>query len=165
MNTLGDRIKKIRGKDTQKKFAEKLGISPRALFSYEKNERIPSADIISHICAINKVSSNWLLSGEGEMYEKTSPVDLAEIDRRFRESDDYPNKIQEINNNLSKLAEEHLFYSGVFYILDNINSNEYNKELYDLYNSISKLNITQYKKKQLDILKKLLDAKCSIIKK
>lgn len=69
MQGLGDRIRHLRNDISQQNYAKSLGISPRALFSYEREERIPGADLIVRICAKSGASFKWLLTGEGPIYE------------------------------------------------------------------------------------------------
>lgn len=68
MLPLHERIKQIRGDMTRENFARIVGISPRALITYEQNERTPKADVLNRICAQTKASAAWLLMGSGPMY-------------------------------------------------------------------------------------------------
>jgi transcriptional regulator with XRE-family HTH domain len=64
--TLGDRIKQVRGKLGQKEFADLLGIGRSTLIRYENNERMPDADFFIRMHTILHVESSWLLIGEGK---------------------------------------------------------------------------------------------------
>lgn len=69
MEGLGNRIRQLRGNKSQQNYAKLLNISPRALFSYEVEDRIPGADLVVRICANSGASFKWLLTGEGPMFE------------------------------------------------------------------------------------------------
>ncbi|MFW5499625.1 MULTISPECIES: helix-turn-helix domain-containing protein [unclassified Maridesulfovibrio] len=69
--TIGQRIKKIRGKTPQKRFASTIGVAQNTLGNYERDERTPNADVIIAIAKTYRVSFDWLLTGEG-------PTELAE---------------------------------------------------------------------------------------
>lgn len=69
MTSLGERIKKIRGKMTQKEFSELLGITQRAVINYEISGRIPRKKILKAICEQFEICEQWLLTGEGPMYK------------------------------------------------------------------------------------------------
>ena len=65
-NNLGARLKSIRGKESRNKFAQRIGISARALINYESGLREPKASIIEQICERLGINRAWLLSGETE---------------------------------------------------------------------------------------------------
>ncbi|PWL61180.1 MAG: hypothetical protein DBY37_07170 [Desulfovibrionaceae bacterium] len=67
MTELGERIKKIRGKMTQKEFSEILGITQRAVINYEISGRVPRKKILNSICEQFGICEQWLLTGEGPM--------------------------------------------------------------------------------------------------
>lgn len=73
---LKERIKEIRknhpkGK-TQDTFADFLGISKQNISSYEMGRRTPSEAVIKLICEKCNVNENWLLTGNGEMFNPIS---------------------------------------------------------------------------------------------
>ncbi len=65
---LGERIKIIRGKLTQKEFGKQLGLSLAAIQNYESTNSIPKGDVLQRIREEFGVDINWLLSGEGDPY-------------------------------------------------------------------------------------------------
>lgn len=75
MDTLGKRIKALRGKDSQDTFADLLGISRGALSFYERDESQPGAGVLAKICALRHVSPNWLLFGAGHKYRDAPDPD------------------------------------------------------------------------------------------
>lgn len=75
MDTLGQRIKFLRGNLSQGEFAEKVGISKGSIGGYERNENSPSADAILKICSINNISVEWLLYGRNPLQQNLQTND------------------------------------------------------------------------------------------
>lgn len=67
-STLADRLRKLRGNDSRRVFSLKYGIHEQSLIRYEKGIRTPDNEIIHRIADGEKVSFNWLRSGEGPMH-------------------------------------------------------------------------------------------------
>lgn len=67
MNTLGDRIRLVRGEISQTIFSEKIGITQNTLSRYERNQRVPDAQFIVDLCDSFNISTDWLLLGHGSM--------------------------------------------------------------------------------------------------
>lgn len=67
MNTLGSRIKFVRGAETQEAFAAQIGISKGAIGGYERDANSPSADVVLKICSGTNISVEWLMTGRGPM--------------------------------------------------------------------------------------------------
>ncbi len=61
--SLGERIRKYRkiNKFTQKQLSSQLGLTPKMISFYERNERIPPIDIIVKLSEIFSVSTDYLL--------------------------------------------------------------------------------------------------------
>lgn len=55
----------------QSAFAVALGISQAAVSRYEKADRLPDSDFLSKVSNAWGVNTNWLLTGEGEMFQAT----------------------------------------------------------------------------------------------
>lgn len=70
-----DRIKTIRKNAgmTQQQFAERLGVSRNTIATYETSVRIPIDAILVSICREFGVREEWLRTGQGEIYVKTTP--------------------------------------------------------------------------------------------
>lgn len=64
--SIGTRIKQVRGSLTQKEFADLLGIGRTTLIRYESDERTPDADFFIRMDNLFHVESAWLLTGRGE---------------------------------------------------------------------------------------------------
>lgn len=68
MNSLGDRLKSLRGGTPREKYAPKLGVSLTTIANYEGERRSPDAVFLQKILEIHKhVNPTWLLTGEGPM--------------------------------------------------------------------------------------------------
>jgi len=50
------------------KMAKKLDMSASTLTSYERGDRTPSLDLLSRLYITFKVSADWFISGEGQMF-------------------------------------------------------------------------------------------------
>lgn len=68
MKTLGERIRFIRGEETQAEFADRVGIAKGSIGGYENDKNSPSADAILKICLANDISCEWLLKGHGAIH-------------------------------------------------------------------------------------------------
>lgn len=63
MDSLGNRIRQLRGSRSQSTYAAQLGISKGALGCYERDANNPDASVLAVICTIEGVSADWLLFG------------------------------------------------------------------------------------------------------
>lgn len=72
--TVGDRVKTIRKELmlNQTQFAEKIGISQRALSSIERETTNLTERNTREICRVFNVNEQWLRTGEGEMLVEPS---------------------------------------------------------------------------------------------
>lgn len=72
--TVGDRVKTIRKELmlNQTQFAEKIGISQRALSSIERETTNLTERNSREICRVFNVNEQWLRTGEGEMFLEPS---------------------------------------------------------------------------------------------
>lgn len=67
MDTLGKRIRVLRGKNSQVWLAKKLGIPPTTLSNYEHDKSELNFALIEAITTIFQVNTDWLLFGRGPM--------------------------------------------------------------------------------------------------
>ena len=74
METLGDRIKIIRGETSQTQFSSSLGITQTKLSRYERNTTPPEIDFLVRLSRQYAVSLDWLLLGNG-CTESSRPSD------------------------------------------------------------------------------------------
>ncbi len=61
---IGQRLLHLRGKRSRQTFADLLGIGHRSLVRYEKEERLPDAEVLARICQMFEVDPTWLLMGK-----------------------------------------------------------------------------------------------------
>lgn len=101
-----ERIKQIRKANhlTQSVFAEKIGLTRDTIANIEGG-RIEVKDIvIKSICREFNVNYDWLISGEGEMFQDDDSDAQAIIDSVMTGSNDFAKKILV---KFAKLSEEH----------------------------------------------------------
>lgn len=82
METIGERIKKIRKEKTmtQEEFANNLGTKRGNIAKYETGDNIPSDAVIALICKTYNVAEAWLRTGEGEPFkEKTLSEEIKDF--------------------------------------------------------------------------------------
>lgn len=81
--TLGDRIREVRGSQSQADFGATIGISQPAVRNYEQGYRQPTSNILNNICNKFGINPTWLLSGEGPKLRKGNEEDepLVKTDR------------------------------------------------------------------------------------
>ena len=72
METIGERIKKLRTSDelnlTLEKFGERVGVTKTAISKIEKNERNTTDQMFKSICREFNVNPEWLRNGTGDMF-------------------------------------------------------------------------------------------------
>lgn len=74
MDTLGARLKSLRGDMSAKKFGEMFGTKPANVYRYESNSRKPSSEFLTLVAKNFGISVEWLVSGEIPS-EPTEPTD------------------------------------------------------------------------------------------
>ena len=79
METLGNRIKIIRGETSQTQFSSSLGITQTKLSRYERNATPPEIDFLVRLSRQYAVSLDWLLLGNG-CAESSRPSDGDDVD-------------------------------------------------------------------------------------
>ena len=62
---VGDRIKQLRGKESQGTFGTRFGISRNTVMRYESGDRKPDTDFIVAVCEAYNINAHWLLTGDG----------------------------------------------------------------------------------------------------
>lgn len=75
---MNERLKLLRKtlKMTQIEFGERIGVAGNTVTNYENSMRNPSTAVITSICREFNVNENWLLNGEGEMFNELSQAEL-----------------------------------------------------------------------------------------
>ncbi len=61
---VGERIRAVRGGETQVDFAQTLGVKKQNYISRYERGRIPSPELLVRIAEIGRVSVDWLLTGK-----------------------------------------------------------------------------------------------------
>lgn len=82
-DTIGKRIRLLRGKRSQLEFANVVGIHKSTIGRYERDECSPPADEIKKICETLSVNAEWFLFGDKEgssMVTRQAPEEMAETD-------------------------------------------------------------------------------------
>lgn len=64
MSILSERLRELRGTQSQTEFANALGMKYQQYARYEKGENSPSADILLRICQAHEVSADWLIGND-----------------------------------------------------------------------------------------------------
>ncbi|HBE8855031.1 TPA: helix-turn-helix transcriptional regulator [Clostridioides difficile] len=74
IKTINDRVKEVRKihKLTQKEFAERIGLSQNHLSYIERGKRNVFQNIINAIFLEFGIDRDWLITGEGYMYDNTN---------------------------------------------------------------------------------------------
>lgn len=81
-----ERIRAIRGKQTQPEFAKSLNASLGSVQAWEYGMNKPSPAMRKLICATYGINQTWLETGEGEMYTKSASQTLDAIAARYNGS-------------------------------------------------------------------------------
>ena len=119
--TQGERVKEVRKTLdlTLEKFGEKLGVKKGAISAIENNNRNLTEQMAKAICREYNVSYDYLMYGEGEMFDQLPQTILDELCMQF-ELDDLDKMIidlyiglssdtrNEIKNRIKLLIERHL---------------------------------------------------------
>lgn len=81
--TQGERVKKARKSLnlTLEKFGEKLGVKKNAISQIENGRNSLTDQMCKAICREFNVNYNWLVSGEGDMFNQTDETISDSIDR------------------------------------------------------------------------------------
>lgn len=98
---IGNRIKELRGRKSQKDFAKMLGISLPALQNYEYGERAPKGPTLERMANACNVSVDFILTGA--LSEAEHAQIMRVTDAFFEVLKDLPEKDQK---ELLKLAKE-----------------------------------------------------------
>ena len=61
MSIFSDRLKELRGPESQASFATAIGVNRVQYAKYESGKNAPSIDVLAAICRIHACSADWLL--------------------------------------------------------------------------------------------------------
>lgn len=71
MSVFSERLKELRGPESQASFAEAIGIHRVQYVNYESGKNAPSIEVLERICRVHACSANWLLG----LPERSGPPD------------------------------------------------------------------------------------------
>ncbi len=107
MNTIGIRLRFIRGNLTKTQLAQILNIKPPTIDKYENNIIIPSPKVLLKLVNHFNINLHWLFTGQGEPYyniqnnDKPSNINNIEINNAY-----YLNKYETFNVILKKIKSK-----------------------------------------------------------
>ena len=82
-NVLPDRLRALRGTESQAEFASKIGVKQTSYSSWERGVKDPAAQTIVKIASTFGVTTDWLL-GLSDTPPRPSPPDrVAELKRKI----------------------------------------------------------------------------------
>lgn len=103
--TLGEKIKQLRKEKnwSQQAFGEKINIAKSVVWKYEKDEAIPSGEVIKRIATVFGISTDYLL------FDRTERDNIAKITdktllKQFEEVDSYTEEEREYIRYFLELA-------------------------------------------------------------
>jgi SOS-response transcriptional repressor LexA len=102
---IGDRFKETREKLglNQSELARSIGANPSIMSDIERGDKEPSKKIISALIVKYRINSNWLLTGEGDMYIKDELPQRSRLEQELDETIAAHPKFSEIESRLAAL--------------------------------------------------------------
>lgn len=74
--TVGSRMRFLRGTVSQDEFASHLGVHKETIGKYERDKISPGADVLTRLRLERQVDINWLLTGDGSAFaNSTADID------------------------------------------------------------------------------------------
>ena len=122
-----DRLKSLRKalKLSQAEFGEKLGVSRDVISNFE-NGRVELKDnFIQLICLKFSINENWLRTGEGDMYRKTTSERLDEIAEELQLT---PNQTKVFHILMGLPSEKREVIAKAFFLICDENDRRRNEE-------------------------------------
>lgn len=95
MNSFQERLKIVRGSQSQANFASALGITLSSFSRYERGESVPDLEFIQKICSKFDVFPNWLISGQGPMRPEENSKQSA-LDELRKKTDEIIGKPEDL---------------------------------------------------------------------
>lgn len=68
IDTLAGRLRRVRGDESRRAFAQRMELNESTLRNYERGNSVPTADFIVKLCKTLRISPAWVLFGEGEAH-------------------------------------------------------------------------------------------------
>lgn len=74
MQSLGERLHYVRKQKgySQEGLAKKIGVSRGVIYNIEQNKNDPQEIVVNALCDVLNVSKEWLVSGNGEIFNYSS---------------------------------------------------------------------------------------------
>ncbi|NDV20941.1 helix-turn-helix domain-containing protein [Pseudodesulfovibrio sp. JC047] len=111
--TVGDRIRTIRGGVSQKEFAEKYGLNRNTLARYEKGDNDPSASFLKALIEDYGLDANWLLlGGEEPPRQELTPREAALLDNYRHSPEDAQRNLETTSALLAQHKKKNLKDTG-----------------------------------------------------
>jgi len=107
METLGQRLKHVRGGLSQQAVADKLGIPQTTWGNYERGRCQPDLALLDKMCAIFAVKSDWLLFGRGPMRKDVDAAPEQAAERRIKMRD-VLNALRSADDNAEEIEDPEL---------------------------------------------------------
>ena len=138
MSNFGQRLKALRKKLgwTQTEFGEKTEINPVQIRKYETSVSIPSTEILARIASTD-VNLNWLVTGDGEMFENVEQTHTISM------------KLSSYKKQLDNILE----------LLSEMDDDKRNSILQEMQNRMLEVKQMQEMEKTLENLKKTIKEK------
>lgn len=108
MKYISDRLKELRGAESQTAVAKRLGISQQGWARYETGKILPGAEMIRQICSKFNISADWLL-GLSDVRTTTQSIEPPMIGLNKRQSlqrDDVAFELAAIRRQLEQQKQE-----------------------------------------------------------
>lgn len=115
--SMAQRIVFLRGKMTQKEFAQKVGINPNTLRNYETGRVLPNQAFLATLCYYLNVNPEWILLGQGEPF-RNGIKDISDADKMLLSySNKHYEKEDKDKNTIIKLDVDDDSHSRVIHTL------------------------------------------------
>lgn len=106
-----ERIKALRRELelTQKEFGDSIQVKQSTIATYENGRNEPVDSVIKLICIVHGVNEEWLRTGEGEMFKKSTSFEkIAELSGKLlaKPDDKYNKAFTELLLSLIELNQE-----------------------------------------------------------
>jgi transcriptional regulator with XRE-family HTH domain len=66
------RLAQLRGTESQRAFAQRIGVFQQNVNRYESGKASPAFDFLVHLAHVENVNLNWLVFGSGRMRRNTA---------------------------------------------------------------------------------------------
>ena len=114
--SLGLRLKQLRGHESRKSLADKLGIDKATIVNYENDKRLPNSDFIAKLCQLYNISADWLIYGRTpkdnpphsliKTSENLMPTPQLNEEKRLEKMDRFKDELLNIYRENTNLREQ-----------------------------------------------------------